>query len=100
MKNFDREPEGERQEKIEHLKIDLDKTKWAEKRIDDRESGGAESEKMGAIEIEVEEFNAELERSKKEVNFFLDEATFEARRAELEDKGKVFVGKIHSYTSL
>jgi len=99
MKNFDREPEGERQEKLEHLKIDLDKTKWAEKRIDDRESGGAESEKMGAIEIEVEEFNAELERSKKEVNFFLDEATFEARRAELEDRRAAILEKISEYTS-
>ena len=99
MKNFDREPEGERQEKLEHLKIDLDKTKWAEKRIDDRESGGAESEKMGAIEIEVEEFNAELERSKKEANFFLDEATFEARRAELEGKRLAIMEKISEYAS-
>lgn len=99
MKNFDREPEGERQEKLERLKIDLDKIKWVEVRMDDKKSGGAESDKMGAIEIEVEEFNAELERSKKEANFFLDEATFEARRVELENKRAAIMEKINKYTS-
>ncbi len=100
MQRFDREPEGERQEKIEHLKIDLDKMRWVEVRMADRESGSAESGKMGAIEIEVEEFNAELERSKKEANFFLDEATFEARRVELEGKRVAIMKKISEYTSL
>ncbi len=93
----DKEPAGERQEKIEYLKIDLDKIGWIEEKLAEEERGEPERQEMGAIEIEVEAFNAELERAKGEVNFFLDEATYEAKLAELGDKRRGIMEKINKF---
>lgn len=98
MKNFDREPEGERQRQIELLKINLDKEGWIAEKM---KLSGKESryQEMEAIEIEVEAFNTELTRFMYDSNF-LNEEMYEVRRAELQGKRRDLIGKISKYTSL
>lgn len=93
----EKEPAGERQEKIEHLKIDLDKIGWIEAKLAEEEQGESERNEMGAIEIEVEAFNAELERAKGEVNFFLDEAAYKTKLDELDRKRQGIMEKINKF---